>query len=186
MDKEEIIARSRRIGTYDLSAKVREYCSISSGRPATAASPESVLREETGLDPAVLESSLETSNLFDLRGLDMVEVAGESVFVDGVPEGAAVIDTRSPESYRVWHWRGAEHREYSELMTDYEHLSRDVTYVLYCEFGLKSARVAELMQRSGYEAYSVLGGVKGLRRHASSEHPIRPVTSGPVGGTDND
>ena len=186
MDKEEIIARSRRIGTYDLSARVREYCSISTGRPATAASPESVLREETRLDPAVLESSLETSKLFDLRGLDMVEVAGESVFVDVVPEGAAVIDTRSPESYRAWHWRGAEHRDYSELMTDYEHLSRDVTYVLYCESGLKSARLAELMQRSGYEAYSVLGGVKGLRRLASSEDPITPVTSGPVGGADND
>ena len=103
-----------------------------------------------------------------------------------VPEGAAVIDTRSPESYRAWHWRGAEHRDYSELMTDYEHLSRDVTYVLYCELGLKSARLAELMQRSGYEAYSVLGGVKGLRRLASSEDPITPVTSGPVGGADND
>ena len=39
--------------------------------------------------------------------------------------------------------------------------------MLYCEFGLKSARVAELMQKAGYEAYSFLGGVKGLRAFAS-------------------
>jgi thiamine biosynthesis protein ThiI len=186
MDKEEIIARSRRIGTYDLSARVREYCSISTGRPATAASPKSVRREEMGLDPAVLESSLASSKLFDLRGMDMAEVAGESVFVDMVPEGAVVIDTRSPESYRVWHWQGAEHRDYSELMTDFGHLSRDAVYVLYCEIGLKSARVAEQMQRSGYEAYSVLGGVKGLRRLAAGGDQVVPVMARPVGGASDD
>jgi thiamine biosynthesis protein ThiI len=186
MDKEEIIARSRRIGTYELSARVREYCSISTGRPATAASPESVLREERGLDPAVLESSLTTSKLFDLRGMDMVQVAGESVFVDVVPEGAVVIDTRASESYRDWHWQGADHRDYAELLADFEHLSRDVTYVLYCEFGLKSARVAELMQRSGYEAYSVLGGVKGVWRLASRGELVAPATSRQPGGADHD
>ena len=168
MDKEEIISRSRRVGTYDLSARVREYCSISTGRPATAASPESVLREEKGLDRRVLEASLAAARLFDLRAMDMVQVAGESVFVDAVPSGAVVIDTRELELYHAWHWQGAEHREYAELLADYGKLSKDSTYLLYCEFGLKSARLAELMQRSGYEAYSFLGGVKGLRQFGAA------------------
>jgi thiamine biosynthesis protein ThiI len=164
MDKEEIISLSRRVGTYELSSRVREYCSISTGRPATAASPESVLREEKGLDRGVLEASLASAKRFDLRAMDMVQVAGESVFIDLVPSGAVVVDTRELELYHTWHWQGASHLEYAELLADYGQLSKDSTYVLYCEFGLKSARVAELMQKSGYEAYSFLGGVKGLRQ----------------------
>ena len=163
MDKEEIIGRSRHIGTYAISARVREYCSISSGRPATAASPRAVLDEEKGLDASPLEDSLGSAKLFDLRAMDMSRIAGESVFVGDLPDGAIVIDTRDPESFRGWHWKGAEHLEYADLLTDHRKLDRDRTYVLYCEFGLKSARVAELMQRAGYEAYSFLGGVKALR-----------------------
>ena len=186
MDKEEIISRSRQIGTYEISARVREYCSISTGRPATAASPPAVLHEERGLDASVLEDSLASAKLFDLRAMDMARVAGESVFVDVVPDGAIVLDTRAPESFRNWHWKGAEHREYVDLLTDYGKLNRDFTYVLYCEFGLKSARVAELMQRAGYEAYSFLGGVKGLRRLVSRDRDSDSAVPVATGGADVD
>jgi thiamine biosynthesis protein ThiI len=42
-------------------------------------------------------------------------------------------------------------------------LSRDRTYVLYCEHGVQTAHVAELMQRVGFEAYSFRGGARRLR-----------------------
>ncbi len=176
MDKEEIIARSRRIGTYDLSARVREYCSISTGRPATAASPESVTQEEAGLDSGILEASLASPRLFDLRALDMARVAGESVFTSDIPEAALVIDTRPLEAYHRWHWPGSAHREYEDLLADHLKLQSERTYLLYCEFGLKSARIAELMQQAGYEAYSFLGGAKALRRVQASESEA--VTAG--------
>jgi thiamine biosynthesis protein ThiI len=185
MDKEEIISRSRQIGTYEISAKVREYCSISTGKPATAASPGAVLHEERGLDRSILEHSLASARLFDLRAMDMARVAGESVFVDSIPDGAVVFDTRALESYHRWHWSGAGHREYLDLLTNFGELSREPTYVLYCEFGLKSARVAELMQRAGYEAYSFLGGVKGLRALARSRDP-GPAAPANRSGTDVD
>jgi tRNA uracil 4-sulfurtransferase len=186
MDKEEIIARSRRIGTYDLSSRVREYCSISTGRPATAASPETVLREEQSLDAEVLARSLREAKLFDLRALDMNRVAAESVFVSAVPEDAVVVDTRPLASYRGWHWKGAEHREYFDLLSEYRDLGRDRTYVLYCEFGLKSARLAELMQEAGYEAYSFLGGVKGLRNVAAGGRPVDSEAAPPRQGASVD
>ena len=168
MDKEEIIAQARRIGTYELSARVREYCAISTGRPATAASAEAVLQDERNLDPGVLARSLDGARLFDLRGLDMSRVAGESVFRSDVPDGAIVVDARTREAYRRWHWPGSEHREYWELLAGYRGLDRTRTYVVYCELGLKSARVAELMQRAGYEAYGFLGGLSALRRLAET------------------
>jgi thiamine biosynthesis protein ThiI len=38
--------------------------------------------------------------------------------------------------------------------------------VLYCEFGLKSAHLAELMRREGLDAYHFRGGLPELLRHA--------------------
>lgn len=166
MDKEEIIACSRDIGTHDLSARVREYCSISTGRPATAASREAVLQEEAGLDREVLRAALEAARRFDLRALDLSRLAGDSVFSRDVPPGAVVLDTRPPEAYRRWHWPGAENREYADLLAGYRDLDRERTYLLYCDLGLKSARMAEIMQSAGYEAYGFLGGLRALRRLA--------------------
>ncbi len=166
MDKEEIIARSREIGTYELSARVREYCSISTGRPATAASPEAVLQEEEALDRGVLEDAIDSAGLFDLRGLDLARLAGDSVFSQDVPDGSVVLDTRPAEQYRTWHWPGAKNLDYGTLLSSFNRMDREKTYLLYCEVGLKSARVAELMQSAGYEAYSFLGGVRALRRRA--------------------
>lgn len=178
MGKEEIIARSRDIGTYDLSARVREYCSISTGRPSTAASPAAVLLEEAGLAADILQESVDSARLFDLRGLDMSRLAGESVFRQDVPEEAVVLDTRPPEAYRSWHWPGSVNREYLKLLSDYRDLSREATYLLYCEVGLKSARVAELMQSAGYEAYSFLGGLRALRRLPSPRRGNGPASAG--------
>ena len=186
MDKEEIIGRSRHIGTYGISARVREYCSISTGRPATAASPQAVLDEEGGLDAAPLEDSLTTAKLFDLRSMDMSLIAGESVFVGELPAGAIVIDTREAESFRRWHWKDAEHLEYADLLTDFGKLDRDRTYLLYCELGLKSARVAELMQKAGYEAYSFLGGVKALRASGPGRGDPEPAVATPRGAADHE
>lgn len=163
MDKEEIISRARHIGTHDISARVREYCSISTGRPATAASAAAVLHEEASLDASILQASVASARSFDLRSLDLIELAGVSVFVEEVPGQATVIDTRDGASFRAWHWENARHVEYLDLLADFERLERETTYVLYCDIGLKSARLAELMQKAGYEAYSFLGGVKALR-----------------------
>jgi thiamine biosynthesis protein ThiI len=186
MDKEEIISRSRHIGTYEISARVKEYCSISTGRPATAAALQAVLDEEKGLDPLPLADSLRSAKLFDLRALDMSRIAGESVFVAGFRNDATVIDTRDPQSFHRWHWKGAEHLEYDDLLTQYGKLDRNRTYVLYCEFGLKSARVAELMQRAGYEAYSFLGGVKALRALESGSGDSRGAAAPLTGGADHE
>jgi thiamine biosynthesis protein ThiI len=73
------------------------------------------------------------------------------------------------EAYHRWHWPGSTHRDYEYLLADHLQLEPDRTYLLVCEFGLKSARIAELMQQAGYEAYSFLGGVKALRRVPPAE-----------------
>jgi thiamine biosynthesis protein ThiI len=167
-DKEDILDRARLIGTYELSARVREYCAIVPDRPVTAARPERVAELEKGIDPAVLATALADRQTLRLRGLDTAELIGSHLFVSEIPDDAIVIDSRDAEAFLAWHWPGAEHRERDELTRSFSDLPRDRVYVLYCSEGILTAHLAERMQSVGYEAYSFRGGVRSLRRHAES------------------
>ncbi|MGH7539622.1 MAG: tRNA uracil 4-sulfurtransferase ThiI [Gemmatimonadota bacterium] len=166
--KEEILARCRELGTYELSARVREYCQVAPGRPVTAASPEEAQAQERAVGGVELERACADRHLLDLRDLAPADIVGPSLYVRAVPRGARVIDTRPPEAFAAWHWPGAEHRELDELARRYGELDREPTYVLYCAEGIRSAYLAERMQQDGYEAYSFLGGAPRLRQRASS------------------
>ena len=48
-------------------------------------------------------------------------------------------------------------------------LSKEPTYVLYCDAGVQTAHLAEVMQRLGYEAYSFRGGAVRLREWAGRQ-----------------
>ena len=47
---------------------------------------------------------------------------------------------------------------------------------MYCDLGLKSARIAEVMQRAGYEAYGFLGGIRALKRLADERSRAESVS----------
>jgi len=167
-DKEEIVARARTIGTFDLSARVREYCSLTGGHPVTAGSPERAREEERRLEPSLLEEAVRDREVVDLRSLSRSEVAGAGLFVDAVGSGDVLVDTR--EGTEGWRPEGAEERvPFEELARDFGELDREATYVLLCEEGTRTAHLAERMQRAGYEAYSYRGGARRMRREAGGK-----------------
>lgn len=161
-DKEEIIALSRRTGTHDLSARVREYCLISEGPTATGARPETLAREEEDLDEGVLRGVVEASEELDLRRLHLAPLVARGLVTDEIPDGAIVIDMR--EGADPAPLPGAVRRSEAELREGFGDLDRARPVVLVCPQGVVSAQVAERMQAAGYEAYSLRGGAKGLRR----------------------
>ncbi len=167
-DKEEILDRAKLLGTYELSARVREYCDIVPDRPVTAARPERVAALEEGIDRGVLAKAVADRQMLRLRGLDTAELIGSHLFVSEIPADAIVIDARDAEAFLAWHWPAAEHQAYDELTREFAGLARDRTYVLYCSEGILTAHLAERMQSKGYEAYSFRGGVRNLRRYAES------------------
>src|SRR6185503_1831609 len=101
--------------------------------------------------------------ILDLRGLDAAALVEPYLFIERVPEGAVVLDCRSAHQYRAWHYPGAELVAPQEVAPRMKALSKERTYVLYCEYGVQTAHLAELMQRVGYEAYSFRGGAPRLR-----------------------
>jgi tRNA uracil 4-sulfurtransferase len=165
-DKEEIISRARAIGTAALSERVKEYCAIAPGRPVTAATPDAVAEEERKMDGGPLERAVAGRRTLAVRKLSPADLVAPYLFAAEVPAGAVVLDCRTREQYRSWHYPGAEHRDEWELLQRFGELSRDPTYILYCAHGIQSAYLAEKMQRAGYEAYSFRGGAGALMRYA--------------------
>jgi thiamine biosynthesis protein ThiI len=167
-DKNEIIRLAEHVGTSGLSARVHEYCAILPERPVTHARPEAVSDEESRVDRALLADAVCTRKVMDLRALTPADLVEPYVFIDNVPEGARVIDCRPRHQYLAWHWPGATHATPREVAEGVRTLEKDRTYVLYCEIGVQTAPVAELLQRLGYQVYSFRGGTRGVLRYQQS------------------
>jgi thiamine biosynthesis protein ThiI len=173
-DKEEIIAQARRIGTYDLSASVAEYCAIVPRHPATKASLKAVLAEEEQLDLSILERAVAERQVFDLRSIRPEELSPVEIEIDEIPAGAVVIDLRSPQAYRAWHYPGALYMDFFQALENYRKLDREKTYVLYCELGLKSGHLAERMRQAGFQAFNFRGGLRRLMEYALERGLLPP------------
>lgn len=165
MNKEEILAVARQIGTHDLSAVVGEYCALVASKPATEASEEAILAEEAKLDLVRLEMAIEARKIVDLRRCDPEQEVA-SFDVDAIPEGAIVLDLRSAAAFRGWHWPDALWLDFAHAIAVADRLAPDRRYVAYCEFGLKSAHLAELLRKRGIEAWHFRGGLRRLVAHA--------------------
>jgi thiamine biosynthesis protein ThiI len=165
-NKEEIIAESKIVGTHDLSAKVGEYCAIVPSKPATHARLADILEEESRLDPAVLDRALAERSEFLLADVDLDAWADEDLSTHEIRSGEIVLDLRSKAAYDAWHHPDALFLDFPNALRAYPHLDAAKSYVLYCEFGLKSAHLADLMRRAGLSAHHVSGGLREVRKLA--------------------
>ena len=163
-NKNEIIAVAERIGTFELSKVVGEYCALVSRRPATRAALEAIEREEAQLDPTLLERAISTRSVLDLRELDTSTLDLPELSTDRVPPDAVVIDLRPLAQYRSGHYPDALHLDFARALQVFPTLERSRTYVLSCEFGLLSAHLAERMRREGFDVHHFRGGQRALMR----------------------
>ncbi len=166
-NKGEIIDAARRIGTYDLSKLVGEYCAMVPTRPSTAATLDAIEAEEAKLDLAIVASATASRTVIQLRELDVESLAIPDLELDRIPEGATLIDLRSKPEYQGWHWPGALQLDFAHALETYASFDRGQTYVLYCEIGLKSAHLAEFMRKQGLRAFHIRGGSQALQKTAS-------------------
>ena len=185
-NKEDIVALARRIGTHDTSIKVPEYCGLQAGTgPAIHARLEQVESSEQTLDEAILIRAIEERAVIDLRSLDLEASRAPELEVESVPAGAHLIDVRSAASFERWHPEGAVRWSYPDVLRHLETFDRDQSYVVYCEVGLKSAHVAEALNRIGVRAFHLRRGVQTLRKAELEADPaladlISPVLRDPT------
>jgi thiamine biosynthesis protein ThiI len=165
-NKNEIIAESRIVGTHDLSAKVEEYCAIVPSKPATSARLNVILEEESRLDPGVLQAALDSRSEFVLADVDLDAWDAKELIAGVVEPSNTVIDLRSKPAFDTWHYPDALFLDFQNALRAYGSFDPKQRYVLYCEFGLKSAHLADLMRRVGLDARHISGGLREAQRLA--------------------
>jgi thiamine biosynthesis protein ThiI len=179
-NKDDIVDFARHIGTYDLSAKVPEYCALASKGPETHAKIQRVEEAEEGLDLERIRQQLNDRAVIDLRALDLDKIRSTNLGVDDVPSGAVVVDLRTPAAFKGWHYPEAVLLDYRKAQSIYRSFSREKMYFFYCEVGLKSAHLAELVHRAEGHACYFNGGLRRLMRHVEGQDEALHALRSPV------
>jgi thiamine biosynthesis protein ThiI len=162
MDKEEIIARARRIGTHDASERVQEHCHISTGRVDTAARLRDVVTAELRVDEGFVVAAVRNRRTVDLRSWRPGPPPGH--VVEEIPEGAVVIDVREPDEGPTV---GSVRLPFSRAAEWTPGLEPTGRYVFVCSAGTRSEMVAHELRGRGIEAFSLAGGTARLRSPAA-------------------
>jgi rhodanese-related sulfurtransferase len=90
----------------------------------------------------------------------------------GEDPGPQVIDVREPYEREAGHIEGTRHIELVELSSAAGTLERERPVVFYCRVGARSAMAAQAFRASGFEAYSMRGG---LVRWTREDRPLSPA-----------
>jgi rhodanese-related sulfurtransferase len=87
---------------------------------------------------------------------------------DSAPQ---VIDVREGYEREAGHIADTRHIELNRLTAEAPTVDRERPVVFYCRVGARSTMAAQAFRASGYEAYSMTGG---LRRWADEGRPLAP------------
>lgn len=120
------------------------------------------------LRPAIGSVSRMPDPVFSHPGLevDVTQVATE------LDRGSiVVIDVREPHEWEAGRIAGAVHIPLQELMGRIEELDRERTIVFQCRVGGRSGMAAQALRESGYDAWSLAGG---LLAWDAADRPLVP------------
>ena len=82
-----------------------------------------------------------------------------------------VIDVREPYEREAGHIEGTRHIALVELSAAAASVERERPVAFYCRVGSRSLMAAQAFRASGYDAYSLRGG---LARWVDEGHPLSP------------
>lgn len=85
----------------------------------------------------------------------------------------AVIDVRQPAEWRRGHIRGSLNLPLTQLANRLHRLPNDTTIVTVCASGHRSALAARILQRGGYQAANLKGGMRAWTRAGLPLHSDR-------------
>lgn len=83
-------------------------------------------------------------------------------------KNAQIIDVRSREEYRRYHFRNAINCPYDDMGCWLHRFPKRRTLLLYCEHGSTSLLAARRLAKEGYQVYTVIGGIVGIRKYMSA------------------
>ncbi|GMU46769.1 MAG: hypothetical protein AMXMBFR26_15510 [Porticoccaceae bacterium] len=160
MDKQDIIALARQIGTEPFAANMPEYCGVISVRPSTNARRDQVEHAEAQFDFAVLERALATRTEEDIATVLQSGCGEAEVEVFKAPQpGVPILDIRHPDECERRPLRAGNARieavPFYRLEPFFRDRPKDSAFLLYCDKGLMSRLHAELLVAQGFSRVAV-------------------------------
>lgn len=86
-------------------------------------------------------------------------------------EGAQLVDVRNPDEHQAGHVAGDRLIPFDRLKDESGSLDRERPVVLYCRSGDRSGAAVQALRASGWDAYSIEGGLLGWTENGL---PIEP------------
>ncbi|MEO0290543.1 MAG: tRNA uracil 4-sulfurtransferase ThiI [candidate division WOR-3 bacterium] len=152
-NKEEIINISKKIGTYEISEKVKEYCALVPYKPVTKFELQKVIDLEIFLEPKFIDVVVKSK--ITLREPFIIEE--EDIEIDKVLAGSIKVDIRD-NSGKIGIPFEADLKIPLNKIDNYE-FEREKVYIFFCNHGLFSQEVALRLRRKGIKAYAFRGGI---------------------------
>jgi len=160
MDKTDIVALSRAIGTEEFSANIPEYCGVISRKPTTRAKRDVIKAQEDKFDFAVLDKAIADRKMVGIDEVmdDLEEtVPVEVLSVAGA--NAIIVDVRHPteEELKPLYVEGCtvEKIPFYALNTSAPAFDKARQYLLYCEKGVMSQLHAAHLADAGFSNVGV-------------------------------
>ena len=160
-DKQDIIDKSREIGTIGFAESMPEYCGVISDHPNVCPSASFVEEEEAKMDSDLVQKAFESMKVVDINDIpkDTTKLKTEVETVSELLSNDVVLDVRTPDDVEKAPLTVEGHEvitmPFYKTASDFHTLDQIKTYALYCDQGVMSLMQAKQLKEKGYHNVKV-------------------------------
>ena len=160
-DKQDIIDKSREIGTIGFAESMPEYCGVISDHPNVCPSASFVEEEEAKMDQDLVQKAFESMKVVDINDIpkDTTKLKTEVETVSELLSNEVVLDVRAPDDVEKAPLTVEGHEvitmPFYKTASDFHTLDQIKTYALYCDQGVMSLMQAKQLKEKGYHNVKV-------------------------------
>ena len=160
-DKQDIIDKSREIGTIGFAESMPEYCGVISDHPNVCPSASFVEEEEAKMDSDLVQKAFESMKVVDINDIpkDTTKLKTEVETVSELLSNEVVLDVRAPDDVEKAPLTVEGHEvitmPFYKTASDFHTLDQIKTYALYCDQGVMSLKQAKQLKEKGYHNVKV-------------------------------
>ncbi len=160
-DKQDIIDKSRQIGTIGFAESMPEYCGVISDHPNVCPSASFVEEEEAKMDSDLVQKAFESMKVVDINDIpkDTTKLKTEVETVSELLSNEVVLDVRAPDDVEKAPLTVEGHEvitmPFYKTASDFHTLDQIKTYALYCDQGVMSLMQAKQLKEKGYHNVKV-------------------------------
>ena len=160
-DKQDIIDKSREIGTIGFAESMPEYCGVISDHPNVCPTASFVEEEEAKMDEGLVQQAVENMKVVDITDIptNTSKLKTEIEVVENLLKSDVVIDVRAPDDVEKAPLKDLENEvivlPFYKIASEFNKLDNMKTYALFCDQGVMSTMQAKQLKEKGYHNVKV-------------------------------